>query len=130
MRADIAGIERGAVAFGIEIEEYVAVYVLRLQHVGGDIAGLRLDFALAQYFILIQILHHQIESGVGFLKLLFRLQHFGRGGVYGNLAALLLCQRVELFVGHVAPFIVNGTEFRFLRGRRECERGRQQHDRQ
>ena len=107
MFAYILRIEGRAEAFLIEIEEHVAVHVLGLEHVGSNVAGLGLNAALAEYFILVQVIDDQIDIRIQFLEALFRLEHLGGGGVHGQFSAFRLGLLVELGVGHGAPVVID-----------------------
>ena len=109
MRADVLGEVRLQNVLIVPLVEHVAVDVLGLKHVGGDVAGVVLDFGLGEHLVAVQIEYHQIKAGVGFLKTLLHLQHLGGGGVDIDGGLLLQSFFVKLFVGLVAPFVVIGA---------------------
>ena len=109
MRADVLGEVRLQNVLIVPLVEHVAVDVLGLEHVGGDVAGVVLDFGLGEHLVVVQIEYHQIKAGVGFLKALLHLHHLGGGGVDIDGGLLLQSFFVKLFVGLVAPFVVIGA---------------------
>ena len=109
MRADVLGIIGLQNILIVPLVEDVAVDVLGLEHVGGDVAGLVLDFGLGEHFVVVQIGNHQIQTGIGFLKALLHLHHLGGGGVDIDGGVLLQGFLEKLFVGLVAPFVVIGA---------------------
>ena len=113
MRADVPGIEGLQNALVVVLEEHVAVDILGLEHVGGDIVGAVLNLSLAQNLAGVQVGDHQIQTRIHLLKVLFALEHLGGGGVDVDLlgAALnfLKGQLIELLVGHVAPLVPIGA---------------------
>ena len=109
VRADVLGIIGLQDVLVVPLVEHVAVDVLGLQYVGGDVAGVVLDFGLGEHFVSLQIGDHQIQAGISGLKALFHLHHLGGGGVDVDGGVLLQSFLEKLFVGLVAPFVIIGA---------------------
>ena len=113
MRADILGVERGHIAFLVVVEEHIAVYVLHMQNVALNVLGIGFLHAFFEGFVVVQIHDVNGQLRILFQKQVFFLLHLGGGSVDIDGAVclgLFLCQFVQLFVGHLAPLVVDGAE--------------------
>ena len=109
VRADVLGEVRLQNVLIVPLVEHVAVDILGLEHVGGDVAGVVLDFGLGEHLVVVQIEYHQIKAGVGFLKTLLHLQHLGGGGVDVDGGVLRQGFFIKLVVGLFTPVVIVGA---------------------